>query len=351
VLGDRFRDVARRVAALTLTSAIALVAVFVAAPPSYGKDKILVVTSGQGSLAATAYIARQLGYFDSEGLDVTVIDGGGGSNAVNTLVGGGAQIGLVGIKLASQAVEKGQPLKVVGTAIQGFPNYLVVQRAEYEKSGLTPTSPLAAKVAFLKGKTIAVNDIGGSSGEFARYVLNAAQVPADKVTLINMTSTAGRLAALKRGRIDAIIGGQPEPETAIAGGYGVMLVNPKADLPGLGKLDYMVQVVRADYLKQNPAIVEHYLRAIKRSEDLVKDHPDEAKRAFFAYELNDAHGGAIDPAIADEAWKNMLAYFPDTLRLEPAQVAAARKFFDISAAVSDTTFIDNGIADRVLAGK
>ncbi len=89
-------------------------------------------------------------------------------------------------------------------------------------------------------------------GEFARFAFNAAASSADKVTLINMTSTAGRLAALKRARIDAIVGGQPEPETAIAGGYGVILLNPKTDLPGLGKLDYMVQVVRAGARSRTP---------------------------------------------------------------------------------------------------
>ena len=188
---------------------------------------------------------------------------------------------LVGIKLASQAVEKGQSLKVVGTAIQGFPNYVIAQRAQYLASGLTASSPLAAKAAFLKHKTVAVNDIGGSSGEFARYALGAGSIPVSEVTLINMTSTAGRLAALKRGRIDAIVGGQPEPETAQAGGYGVMPINPKVDLPGLNRLDYMVQVVREDYLKQNPGIVERYLRGIRRSEDLIRSHPDDAKQAFF----------------------------------------------------------------------
>lgn len=309
------------------------------------------MTSGQGALAGTAYIARQLGYFDEQGLDVTVIDGGGGSNAVNTLISGGAQIGLVGIKLASQAVEKGQSLKVVGTAIQGFPNYVIAQRAQYLASGLTASSPLATKAAFLKHKTVAVNDIGGSSGEFARYALGAGSIPVSEVTLINMTSTAGRLAALKRGRIDAIVGGQPEPETAQAGGYGVMLINPKVDLPGLNRLDYMVQVVREDYLKQNPGIVERYLRGIKRSEDLIRFRPDDAKQAFFAYELNETHGAQIDPKIADEAWKNMLQYFPSTLRLEPDSVAGARKFFGMSSAVPDGKLVDNTIADRIISGK
>lgn len=312
-------------------------------------DPITVVVSGSGPLAGTAYIAKQLGYFEQQGLDVSIVDGGGGSNAVNTLVSGGAQIGIVGIKLMSQAVEKGQSLKAVGTAIQGFPNYLVVQRAPLEKSTLNAASPFAAKAAYLKGKTVAVNDIGGSSGQFVRYALRAGSVPAGQVTLINMTSSAARLAALKRGRIDAIVGGQPEPETAEAGHYGVLLVNPKTDLPSLGTLDYMVQAVRADYLRAQPRVVEKYLRGIAQSEAFIRAHPDEAKRAYYAYLANDAHGAHLDPAIADAAWKNMLPYFPASLRLNAPNLAAARQFFDIPATLTDAVLVDNSVADRVTA--
>jgi NitT/TauT family transport system substrate-binding protein len=316
---------------------------------AHAADPVTVVVSGSGPLAGTAYIAKQLGYFEQQGLDVSIVDGGGGSNAVNTLVGGGAQIGIVGIKLMSQAVGKGQSLKAVGTAIQGFPNYVVVQRAPLEKSTLNAASPFAVKAAYLKGKTVAVNDIGGSSGQFMRYTLRAASIPAEQVTLINMTSSAARLAALKRGRIDAIVGGQPEPETAEAGHYGVLLVNPKTDLPSIGTLDYMVQAVRADYLNDKPQIVEKYLRGIAQSEAFIHAHPDDAKRAYYAYIASDTHGAHVAPAIADAAWKNMLPYFPATLRLNAPNVAAARQFFDIPATLTDAVLLDNTVADRVVA--
>ena len=301
---------------ISVLSTVVAASALLGAGTALAADKLTVVTSSQSALATTAYVASQAGFFAAQGLDVTIIDGGGGSNAVNTLVSGSAQVALVGIKLASQAVEKGQNLKAVGAAIQGFPNYVVVGKDWYAKSGLKASSPLAAKAAALRGKTIAVNDIGGSSGEFARYVLNLAGVPASEVTIINMASSAARLAALKRHKIDAIVGGDVEPQEAELNGYGVTLINPARDIPSVGKLVYMVHVVKGDYLAANTGVVERYLRAIAQSQALAQKDPAAAKKAFFAFLSAQTRGAAVDPRVADAAWTSFLPFLPTGLRLE-----------------------------------
>lgn len=341
---------------MTLTSArIAVAAIALAladgASPATAADKLQVATSGGGTTAAAAAIAFQLGYFKDAGLDVVLFDAGGGNNAVSTVVGGDAQVGIVGIRNASKPVEKGQPLKLIGTETKGFNQYIVVRRDLIDKSGVKPASSLIERGAVLRGLKIGVNDIGGSSGEFARYVLAAAGFGGRDATIINLNSAGARLTALKGNRIDAIIASPPEPETAFAGGYGATLVDPLKDLPEIGRLTSTVHIVRDDYLRQNAAVVKKYLQAVERSRGVIKTDPEAAEKAFYAFLARESRGAELPSDVADLAWRNTLPAFSDTLATSREQYANAQKFFRIPAAVTYEQFIDNSVVDSLTAGR
>jgi NitT/TauT family transport system substrate-binding protein len=322
---------------------VALASTFAAS--AFGADKLKVVTSTAGIIFSPAYVAQQQGYFKEEGLDVEVADGNGGSNAVAAIVGGSAQIGFVGIKNASQAVVKGQPLKVVATGIRGFPQAIVLQKSLVEAAHLKPDASLAEKGALLRNKIIAVSDIGGSTGDFARFVLRQANIPADQVRLINIASIQGQLAALKAKRIDGFVNASPATEMAVAGGYGVDLILPSRDLKDATDFEYTVQIVREDLIKSHPELVERYLRGMQKALDFIRANPDAAKKSAYAFlsdqaETNDTY----PPAIRDAAWKNTLPYFPVTVALDNSKLAAARAFFDISDRAPDSILVDNALA-------
>jgi NitT/TauT family transport system substrate-binding protein len=314
---------------------------------AFAKDKIEVATSSQGSLATTAYIAKQLGYFDAEDLNVDIFDGGGGSNAVATVVGGSAQIGLVGIKNASEATAKGQTLKVIGTAIRGFPASLIVRSDLAKDADLKADATVEQRGQVLKGKTIAVNDIGGSSGDFVRYALNVAGLKDNDITLINLASGAGRLAGLKAKKIDGAAANSPEPETAIAGGYATVLFDAKRDIPALTNMEYMIYAARQDYIQAHPDVVKRFLTAIDKAEQTIQKDPDAAKAAYYGYLSKQSHGVKLDQSVADLAWTNMLPYMPTSLDLNPDGLAKARKFFAISPQAPDELLIDNSFAKAV----
>ena len=327
--------------------AAALVLEFAQPSLARAADRLQVATSDGGSSVAAAAIAYQLGYFRDLGLEVTLFNAGGGNNAVSTVVGGDAQLGIVGIRNASKPVEKGQPLKLIGTDTQGFSQYIVVRADLLAKSGVLSDAPLNEKGALLRGLKIAVNDVGGSSGEFARYVLHAAGFGDHDATIVNINSAAARLSALKTARIDAIVATPPEPEVALVGGYGALLVDPVRDLPGLGKISSTVEIVRADYLERNRPALQRYFTALERARRLIKTNPDLAKTTYYAFARNDSKGGELDPKVADLAWRNVLPFFSDTLVTSAEQYENARKFFKIPETVSYGLFVDNSLAGRV----
>jgi NitT/TauT family transport system substrate-binding protein len=319
-----------------------------AAPQAQALDKLQVASSSVGSSNAPTIIAIQKGYFKEAGLDVTVFSAGGGNNAVSTTLGGDAQIALVGIRNGSKPVEKGQALKIIGLETKGLGQIIFARADLYKTSGLSEASSVADKGKFLKGKKIAVNDIGGSSGEFARYVLAAAGLGEREATIVNINSDAARLSALKGGKIDAIVATSPEPEVAVIGGYGTVLVDPAKDLADVQDVASTVHVVRTDFLEKNRDVLQRYIGAVNRGRLFIKSNPDEAKTAYYTY-VKAAAEGAADPdsKVATLSWNNVRSSFADSLAVTKQQYANAQRFFKIPATVTFEKFIDNSLADRL----
>jgi NitT/TauT family transport system substrate-binding protein len=318
------------------------------ATPALAKDKIELACSSSGLMFGAPYVAKQLGFFDAAGLDVDIYDANGGGNAVAAVAGGSAQIGLVGYKNMSLAVLKGQPLKAVGTGARGFPQDVVVRPDLIAEAKLSPASPFADKVGLLRKRIIAVNEIGGSSGEFARFLLRGAGIADGDATVINITTPDGRLSALKAKRIDAFIDSSPLIELAVAGGYGVDFIHTAQDLPNLTKFEYLVEAVRADYLKAHPDIVTRYLTALQQALDVIQRDPAKAQKAVFAY-LADQASSEIDypQQIQDQAWTATASSFPKTILLDPDGLKAAHAFFGISDKLADADLSDSTIAATI----
>ncbi|MDB5533554.1 MAG: transporter substrate-binding protein [Hyphomicrobiales bacterium] len=308
-------------------------------------EKLQVATSAGGASAIAAAVAKQLKFFDAAGLDVTLFDAGGGNNAVSTVVNGEAQIGIVGIRNASKPVEKGQDLKLIGIDTNALTQFIFVRSNLIDPKN--PPKTLVERGALLRGKKIAVNDIGGSSGEFARYALSAAGLGERDAVILNINTAAGRLTALKAGRIDAIVGSAPEPETALTEGYGTMLVDPGKDVPEIRDVASTVHLVRADYLRSHGSLLRTYLQTVDKARQFVRAEPEKAKKAYYDYLRGEARGAELDPKIKDLAWANVTAASADSLVLSAGQYQRAQAFFKIPDSVTYAKFIDNALAESL----
>ena len=317
--------------------------------PGQAAEKLDVFTASTGFLYVTAYIAKQMGYFSDAGLDVTISDVGGGSNAVAALVGGSAQIGDVGLKNMSKPVERGISLKAIGTGINGFPNALVVRDDWAKKAALPATATLQQRMAMLKNATVAVQDVGGSSGGFVRYLLAEAGLPNNFVTVINMESNAGQLASLKARRIDAFVNTSPIWERAVTDGYGVDLVLPSRDMESLKGMAYIIQAVPEAFLKSHRETVKKYLIGIRRAQLLAQREPEKAKHAFRDYLASLTTAEATPDNVMDVMWAKSADSIPKDLVLQPEAIKEARAFFKIGPELTDAQLIDNSLAREVMA--
>ena len=324
----------------------------VASRTALAADQVRIAVSSTSLFFASAYVAKQMRYFDENGLDVSVIDVGSGSNVIASVVGGSAEIGGAGIRNISQGVEKGQALKAFGSSLKGFPNFLVVQKGFLDQAGLKPDTPLNARIASLKGKNIAVNDIGGSAGDFVRELFRRGGFGDRDAVLINISSTPGRLAALKAKRIDALVGYAPEPETAMLEGYGEILINSATDIPEIRSIEYIMWFARAAY---HPGEARGRRAADPRARQ--GDETDEGRHRDGARRLlrPDVRQGVrrqrrtrSSPSCSGTT---CAPTSPTAMSITDDGMAGRQEFFHIPATLSDETLIDNSFARRVDAAR
>jgi NitT/TauT family transport system substrate-binding protein len=162
------------------------------------------VTIGVGGKTLFYYlpltIAERNGYFKAEGLDVEILDFPGGARALQALLGGSVDIvsGAYEHTITQQA--KGQNIEAVFLQGRYASIVLVMNKAKAEKY----KSP-----ADLKGMKIGVTAPGSSTNMFVNILLAKVGLKPDDVSIIGAGATAGAVAIMQRGELDALVNLDP----------------------------------------------------------------------------------------------------------------------------------------------
>jgi len=175
------------------------VAVGLAAPVFAQAPEKPKITIGVGGKPLFYYlpltIAERNGYFKAEGLDVEILDFPGGARALQALLGGSVDVvsGAYEHTITQQA--KGQNIEAL------------VMQGKY--AGIVLGMPKAKAGSYkspadLKGMKIGVTAPGSSTNMFVNILLAKAGLKPDAVAIIGVGATAGAVAIVKRGEIDAI---------------------------------------------------------------------------------------------------------------------------------------------------
>ena len=181
---------------LTAGSAALLAAPLVLRAQTLEKPKLTIAVGGKNLLYYLPLtIAEQRGYFKAEGLDATIVDFAGGSQALRAVVGGSADVVSGAFEHTVNMQNKGQRLRAF--ALQGRAPQIVL--------GVNPRTMAGYKTpADLKGKKIGVTAPGSSTNVMVNFfVAKAGLKPAD-VSIIGVGAGNGAVAAMRSGQIDAI---------------------------------------------------------------------------------------------------------------------------------------------------
>ena len=160
------------------------------------KSRLTLAVGGKASLYYLPLtIAEQLGYFRAEGLEIEISDVAGGSRALQVLASGAADV-------ASSAYEHTINLQPKGLQLQSF---VLQGRAPQIAVGVsTRNVPHYKDLADLKGRKIGVSAPASSTNIMVNLLLARAGLKPSDVSVVGVGTSAGALAAIRAGQIDAI---------------------------------------------------------------------------------------------------------------------------------------------------
>jgi NitT/TauT family transport system substrate-binding protein len=185
------------------------------------KPSLKIVTAGTSSQIyfIIPALARQLGYFKDEGLDIEWYDAGSGAKGVQALVAGGADIAVGSFEHTIHMQAKGKSLVSIVAYNESAGNAFGVtkERAAMMKNGKVD----------LNGAQIGVSSPGSSTHMFATLVTRDAGLQPSDVSYIAVGTGAGAVAAFRGGKVDAMSNTDPIITELVDSGYMVLLADSR----------------------------------------------------------------------------------------------------------------------------
>lgn len=259
---------------LVLVSAILAVSVITGcsenkstqASSNENNETVLRIAAQPYPLYTPVYVAYRLGYLDEElsavGAKYEWKSFKSGPLVNEAVAAGEADLGFMADLPAIIAKSTGLPIEVVSNVAYGEKGIAVLAKAD---------SPIK-NVADLKGKKVAY-----ATGSYAQHLL-ALLLSNEGLTLNDVQSVnlgAGdQPAALASGEVDAIVIWEQYISQLTSDGTAKVI----ADGTGV-KRGNMVTYAVSDYANKNPQVIEAYITALNRADEVIKNEPEKAAEA------------------------------------------------------------------------
>lgn len=242
---------------------------------------------------APLYLGVEEGFFEEEGLDVTVKNVQGAAAAVPLLLNGEMQFAYGAVIPLVSIVASGVPAVFVtgGIARPDSPE------TDYSAVVTAKNSPIA-DLRSLSGHSVAVNALRGGPHLSVLVALEQAGVDPASVDFIELPMGDG-LAAVERGDVDAAYLAEPFTSKARKSGFPVISSPVYETAPeGATSGYFTVQ----PYLEGHGDIVDAFARAMAKSVEYANSHPDKVRAQIAEYTGLDAAAieGMIIPTFTAE---------------------------------------------------
>ncbi len=244
---------------LALAAIVVSAATSVRAAPE--KPAITLAVGGRSTLYYLPLtLAERLGYFRDQGLEVEIVDFPGGAKALQSLVGGSADV-------VAGAFEHTIVMQTMGQKVQAF-----VLLNTNPGISLGIASAQAARYSWpkdLKGMKIGISAPGSSTQMLVNHLLASVGLTPDDVSYVGVGTGASAVAAMRSGRIDALSNVEPVMSLLERDGTLKVVVETTTDAGTRavfgGSLPAATLYARATFVQQNPATVQALTTAMVRA--------------------------------------------------------------------------------------
>jgi NitT/TauT family transport system substrate-binding protein len=254
-------------------------------------------------LYAPAYVALTRGMFKDVGLDVTMTTAQGGDKSMAALLGGAADIALMGPETAIYVMNSESPLKVrIFCGLTATDGFMLMGRQKVDKFDWN----------MLKGKEILGFRPGSTPLLFLEAALRKNGIdPLKDVKLNNNVAIPARVGSWLSGQNQYGIFVEPDPSQLELDGKAFFLAS-NGEI--VGPADYTVFMATDKYIKENPEALQLWTNAIYHAMQWTNSAPTgdvvKALEQFFPGINEKALANSVDRYRRMKIWKSTPAIEP-----------------------------------------
>ena len=257
---------------------------------------------------APQYAAIELGYFEEEGIDLTLVNGTGADKVMTSLISGDADIGFMGSEASIYVWQEGSEDYAVNFAqlTQRAGNFLV---SRTEEPGFTWQD--------LKGKTVLGGRAGGMPQMVFEYILRKNGIdPAADLTIDQSIDFGLTAAAFTSSDADYTVEFEPFATALEQEGNGHVVASLGVDS---GYVPYTAYSAKKSYLEEHPQIIQSFTNAIQKGLLYVNSHSAEEIAETIRPQFPETDEASIAAIVErykeQDTWKNDAIFQEDSFLL------------------------------------
>ena len=229
-----------------------------------GRTPVTLYEVAHSIFYAPQYVAVELGYFQEEGIDLTLVNGAGADKVMTAMLAGDADIGFMGSEAS------------IYTYVQGAEDYAVnfaqlTQRAGNFLVARQPDPDFTWQK--LKGSRVLGGRAGGMPQMVFEYILKKNGIdPKTDLTMDQSIQFGLTAAAFTSDQSDYTVEFEPFATGLELEGNGYVVASLGTDS---GYVPYTAYCAKKSYLAMHPDLIQRFTSALQKGMDYVNSHTAE----------------------------------------------------------------------------
>ena len=274
---------------------------------SGGSKKVVLNEVAHSIFYAPMYVAIEEGYFEEEGISLTLVTGFGADKTMTAVLTGEADIGFMGSESTIYTYVGGTDDYVVNFAqlTQRAGNFLVARQ---------PIENFSWKM--LIGKDVLGGRAGGMPEMVFEYILEMNGIDPKEVNIDQSIDFGSTAAAFSGGQGEFTVEFEPHATSLEKQGQGYVVASLGEDS---GFVPYTAFSAKKSYLEKNKDTVQAFTNALQKGMDYVQTHtPEEIAKVIapqFAETDIDTLTTIVERYYEQNTWKKDLIFEKDAFDL------------------------------------
>ncbi len=249
---------------------------------------------------APQYIALEMGYFEEEGLEVSITNAGGADKVMAAILSGDSEIGLAGPEQTIYLYNAGQDDYVINFAqlTQCDGSFLIGREKDDNFT-----------IEKLRGSHIIGGRVGGMPVMILEYILRKNGLTPGVDCIVDTSVAFNAMSgAFIGGTGDYVSLFEPNATTLEKAGEGYVVMSLGTES---GKIPYTVYQAQKSYTKNNPEVIDGFTRAVKRGLEYAHTHSANEIAGIIAPHFTDMTMEDLTKVV--QRYKDINAFAEDTV--------------------------------------